>query len=99
MRYVRENGKLHTVNLQNPGLSDGRIQSLILHVGGLQQNHLHMELYVNCRLADSAQVLPSMVQLPAEAESVEIRNGQKAYARLQVIKHNFFIFFLSSQQS
>lgn len=99
MRYVRENGKLHTVNLQNPGLSDGRTQSLILHVGGLQQNHLHMELYVNCRLADSAQVLPSMVQLPAEAESVEIRNGQKAYARLQVIKHNFFIFFLSSQQS
>lgn len=99
VRYVREDGKLHTVNLQNPGLSDGRTQSLILHVGGLQQNHLHMELYVNCRLADSAQVLPSMVQLPAEAESVEIRNGQKAYARLQVIKHNFFIFFLSSQQS
>uniref|UniRef100_A0A674E2U7 Thrombospondin 3b n=1 Tax=Salmo trutta TaxID=8032 RepID=A0A674E2U7_SALTR len=89
VRYVREDGKLHTVNLQNPGLSDGRTQSLILHVGGLRRNHLHMELYVNCRLADSAQVLPSLVQLPSEAESVEIRNGQKAYARLQVIKHNF----------
>uniref|UniRef100_A0A4W5MKQ5 Thrombospondin 3b n=1 Tax=Hucho hucho TaxID=62062 RepID=A0A4W5MKQ5_9TELE len=83
VRYVREDGKLHTVNLQNPGLSDGRTQSLILHVGGLRRNHLHMELYVNCRLADSAQVLPSLVQLPSEAESVEIRNGQKAYARLQ----------------
>ncbi|XP_020362668.1 thrombospondin-3b [Oncorhynchus kisutch] len=83
VRYVREDGKLHTVNLQNPGLSDGRTQSLILHVGGLRRNHLHMELYVNCRLADSAQVLPSFVQLPSEAESVEIRNGQKAYARLQ----------------
>uniref|UniRef100_A0A674E374 Thrombospondin 3b n=1 Tax=Salmo trutta TaxID=8032 RepID=A0A674E374_SALTR len=69
VRYVREDGKLHTVNLQNPGLSDGRTQSLILHVGGLRRNHLHMELYVNCRLADSAQVLPSLVQLPSEAES------------------------------
>uniref|UniRef100_A0A4W5MHR6 Thrombospondin 3b n=1 Tax=Hucho hucho TaxID=62062 RepID=A0A4W5MHR6_9TELE len=66
VRYVREDGKLHTVNLQNPGLSDGRTQSLILHVGGLRRNHLHMELYVNCRLADSAQVLPSLVQLPSE---------------------------------
>uniref|UniRef100_A0A8C8F117 Thrombospondin 3 n=1 Tax=Oncorhynchus tshawytscha TaxID=74940 RepID=A0A8C8F117_ONCTS len=83
VRYVREDGKLHTVNLQNPGLSDGRTQSLILHVGGLRRNYLHMELYVNCRLADSAQALPSFVQLPSEAESVEIRNGQKAYARLQ----------------
>uniref|UniRef100_A0A8C7MEF9 Thrombospondin 3b n=1 Tax=Oncorhynchus kisutch TaxID=8019 RepID=A0A8C7MEF9_ONCKI len=71
VRYVREDGKLHTVNLQNPGLSDGRTQSLILHVGGLRRNHLHMELYVNCRLADSAQVLPSFVQLPSEAESVK----------------------------
>uniref|UniRef100_A0A4W5MI66 Thrombospondin 3b n=2 Tax=Hucho hucho TaxID=62062 RepID=A0A4W5MI66_9TELE len=96
VRYVREDGKLHTVNLQNPGLSDGRTQSLILHVGGLRRNHLHMELYVNCRLADSAQVLPSLVQLPSEAESVEIRNGQKAYARLQVIKPNFFFFFILS---
>uniref|UniRef100_A0A4W5MFP6 Thrombospondin 3b n=1 Tax=Hucho hucho TaxID=62062 RepID=A0A4W5MFP6_9TELE len=69
VRYVREDGKLHTVNLQNPGLSDGHTQSLILRVGGLQRNHLHMELYVNCRLADSAQVLPSLVQLPAKAES------------------------------
>uniref|UniRef100_A0A4W5MHU1 Thrombospondin 3b n=1 Tax=Hucho hucho TaxID=62062 RepID=A0A4W5MHU1_9TELE len=98
VRYVREDGKLHTVNLQNPGLSDGRTQSLILHVGGLRRNHLHMELYVNCRLADSAQVLPSLVQLPSEAESVEIRNGQKAYARLQVIKPNFFFFFILTHE-
>uniref|UniRef100_A0A4W5MMD8 Thrombospondin 3b n=1 Tax=Hucho hucho TaxID=62062 RepID=A0A4W5MMD8_9TELE len=92
VRYVREDGKLHTVNLQNPGLSDGRTQSLILHVGGLRRNHLHMELYVNCRLADSAQVLPSLVQLPSEAESVEIRNGQKAYARLQALIGQLIIF-------
>ncbi|CAB1320863.1 unnamed protein product, partial [Coregonus sp. 'balchen'] len=85
-------GKVNKVNLQNPGLSNGRTQSLILRVGGLRRNHLHMELYVNCRLADSAQVLPSMVQLPAEAESVEIRNGQKAYARLQALIGQLIIF-------
>uniref|UniRef100_A0A6Q2XMX7 TSP C-terminal domain-containing protein n=1 Tax=Esox lucius TaxID=8010 RepID=A0A6Q2XMX7_ESOLU len=83
VRYIREDGKIHTVNLQNPSLSDGRTQSLILRVGGLRRNHLHLELYVNCRLADSAQGLPSLVQLPEEPESVEIRNGQKTYARLQ----------------
>ncbi|XP_046875057.1 thrombospondin-3b-like isoform X3 [Hypomesus transpacificus] len=83
VRYIREDGKLHTVNLQNPGLSDGRTQSIILRVAGLQRSHLHLELYVNCRLADSAQGLPSLVKLPVEAEAVEVRNGQKAYARLQ----------------
>uniref|UniRef100_A0A667XY01 Thrombospondin 3b n=1 Tax=Myripristis murdjan TaxID=586833 RepID=A0A667XY01_9TELE len=81
VRYVRQDGKLHTVNLQNPALSDGRSQSLILRVGGLRRSHLLLELYVNCRLSDSAQGLPSLVALPAEA--VDIRNGQKAYARLQ----------------
>ncbi|XP_071380282.1 thrombospondin-3a-like isoform X2 [Centroberyx affinis] len=81
VRYVRQDGKLHTVNLQNPGLSDGRTQSLILRVGGLRRSHLQMELYVNCRLADSAQGLPSLVALPTEA--VDVRNGQKAYSRLQ----------------
>ena len=85
VRYIREDGKLHTVNLQNPGLSDGRTQSIILRVAGLQRSHLHLELYVNCRLADSAQGLPSLVKLPVEAEAVEVRNGQKAYARLQVM--------------
>ncbi|KAG7469509.1 hypothetical protein MATL_G00129700 [Megalops atlanticus] len=83
VRYVREDGKLHTVNLQNANLADGRTQSIILRVGGLRRNNLHLELYINCRLADSSQGLPQLVQLPAEADVVEIRNGYKAYARLQ----------------
>lgn len=45
---------------------------------------MNMELYVNCRLADSSQGLPPLVPLPREADMVEIRHGQKAYARLQV---------------
>uniref|UniRef100_A0AAR2LJJ9 Thrombospondin 3 n=1 Tax=Pygocentrus nattereri TaxID=42514 RepID=A0AAR2LJJ9_PYGNA len=84
VRYIREDGKLHTVNLQSANLADGRAQSIILRVGGLRRDNLSLELYVNCRLADSAQRLPPLVPLPAEAELVEIRNGYKAYTRLQV---------------
>ncbi|XP_060777829.1 thrombospondin-3a [Neoarius graeffei] len=83
VRYVREDGKLHTVNLQSSNLADGRAQSIILRIGGLQRENLSIELYVNCRLADSAQRLPPLVALPAQAELVEIKNGYKAYARLQ----------------
>ncbi|XP_076842876.1 thrombospondin-3a [Brachyhypopomus gauderio] len=83
VRYVREDGKLHTVNLQSGVVADGRVHSIILRVGGLRRDGLSLELYVNCRLADSAQRLPPLVAMPAEAELVEIRNGYKAYARLQ----------------
>ncbi|XP_071032625.1 thrombospondin-3a-like [Oncorhynchus clarkii lewisi] len=81
VRYVREDGKIHTVNLQSANLADGRTHSIILRVGGLRRDNLHLELYVNCRLADSSQGLPPLV--PLSAEKVEIRNGFKAYARLQ----------------
>lgn len=84
VRYVRADGKIHTVNLQNANLSDGRAHSIILRVGGLQRSHVNMELYVNCRLADSSQGLPPLVPLPREADMVELRHGQKAYSRLQV---------------
>ncbi|KAJ3598350.1 hypothetical protein NHX12_001860 [Muraenolepis orangiensis] len=83
VRYVRADGKVHTVNLQNANLADGRTHSIILRVGGLRREHLHLELYVDCRLADSSQGLPPLVPLPKEAELVEIRHGLKAYARLQ----------------
>uniref|UniRef100_A0A8C9RKE8 Thrombospondin 3 n=1 Tax=Scleropages formosus TaxID=113540 RepID=A0A8C9RKE8_SCLFO len=83
VRYVRADGKLHTVNLQNANLADGRTQSIILRVAGLRRDNLQLELYVNCRLVDSSQGLPHLVQLPAEAEMVDIRNGYKPYARLQ----------------
>lgn len=45
---------------------------------------MNAELYVDCRLADSSQGLPLLVPLPREAEMVEVRHGQKTYARLQV---------------
>lgn len=84
VRYVRADGKIHTVNLQNANLSDGRTHSIILRVGGLQRSHVNMELYINCRLADSSQGLPPLVPLPRETDLVELRHGQKAYSRLQV---------------
>ncbi|KAK1154757.1 thrombospondin-3a isoform X1 [Acipenser oxyrinchus oxyrinchus] len=83
VRYVREDGKLHAVNLQNPNLADGQSHSLILRIGGLRRDTLTMEMYVDCRLADSSQGLPGLVRLPEEAESVDIRTGYKSYARLQ----------------
>ncbi len=89
VRYVRADGKIHTVNLQNANLADGRTHSIILRLGGLHRDNMHMELYVNCRLADSSQGLPPLVPLPREAEMVEIRHGQKAYARLQVRLREF----------
>uniref|UniRef100_A0A667ZGS3 Thrombospondin 3a n=1 Tax=Myripristis murdjan TaxID=586833 RepID=A0A667ZGS3_9TELE len=84
LRYVRADGKLHTVNLQNANLADGRSHSLILRLAGLRRDSLSAELYVDCRLADSGQGLPQLVPLPREADMVEIRHGYKAYARLQV---------------
>uniref|UniRef100_A0AAQ5YQR3 Thrombospondin 3 n=1 Tax=Amphiprion ocellaris TaxID=80972 RepID=A0AAQ5YQR3_AMPOC len=77
VRYVRADGKLHTVNLQNANLADGRTHSIILRLGGLHREQMQMELYVDCRLADSSQGLPPLVPLPREADMVEIRHGQK----------------------
>ncbi|KAL0165620.1 hypothetical protein M9458_037464, partial [Cirrhinus mrigala] len=83
VRYLRSDGKAHAVNLQNPVLAEGRTQSLILRMSGLRRSHINLELYVNCRLVDSAQGLPSFVGLPSKAESVDVRTGQKSYARIQ----------------
>uniref|UniRef100_A0AAQ6IM82 Thrombospondin 3 n=1 Tax=Anabas testudineus TaxID=64144 RepID=A0AAQ6IM82_ANATE len=84
VRFVRADGKLHTINLQNANLADGRTHSIILRLGGLHRDNMNAELYVDCRLADSSHGLPPLVPLPREAEMVEIRHGQKTYARLQV---------------
>lgn len=84
VRYARADGKLHTANLQNANVADGRLHSLILRLGGLRRDHVTLELYVDCRLADSSQGGPPLVPVPREAELLEIRHGQKAYARQQV---------------
>ncbi|KAK3525359.1 hypothetical protein QTP86_031090, partial [Hemibagrus guttatus] len=83
VKYLRSDGKLQLVNLLNPSLSDGRSQSLILKVGGLRQSHISFELYINCRLIDSAHGLPSLAKLPSKVESVEVRSGERNFARMQ----------------
>ncbi|XP_061737810.1 thrombospondin-3a [Nerophis ophidion] len=83
LRYTRPDGKTHTINLKSVNLVDGRSHSIILRLGGLQRDSMRAELYVDCRLADSVEGAPHLLPLPREAEMVEIRNGQKAYARLQ----------------
>uniref|UniRef100_A0A3B3D3A0 Thrombospondin 3a n=1 Tax=Oryzias melastigma TaxID=30732 RepID=A0A3B3D3A0_ORYME len=83
VRYAKADGKIQTANLQNANLADGRAHSLILRLGGLQRSSVQLELYVDCRLVDSSQGLPPLPPLPREAETVEVRHGQKSYSRLQ----------------
>ncbi|XP_077382007.1 thrombospondin-3a [Festucalex cinctus] len=84
LRFWRaSDGKVHTVNLANANVSDGRRHSLVVRVGELQRSNMRAELYVDCRLADSAGGAPRPPALPREADAVEIRHGQKAYARMQ----------------
>uniref|UniRef100_A0A8C6XN96 Thrombospondin 3 n=1 Tax=Naja naja TaxID=35670 RepID=A0A8C6XN96_NAJNA len=67
VRYLRADGKLHSVNLQNSNLSDGRSHTLLLRVSGLKASSLSLELYVDCQLLDSHKGL----------------TGQKTYLRMQ----------------
>ncbi|KAL7978114.1 hypothetical protein Chor_005101 [Crotalus horridus] len=84
VRYLRADGKLHSVNLQNSNLSDGRSHTLLLRVSGLKGSSLSLELYVDCKLLDSNTGLPEMAAIDQEkTEPVEVRTGQKTYLRLQ----------------
>uniref|UniRef100_A0A670YQG2 Thrombospondin 3 n=1 Tax=Pseudonaja textilis TaxID=8673 RepID=A0A670YQG2_PSETE len=85
IRYLRADGKLHSVNLQNSNLSDGRSHTLLLRVGGLKASSLSLELYVDCKLLDSHKGLPEMASIDQEKnEAIEVRTGQKTYIRMQV---------------
>uniref|UniRef100_A0A8C2EI24 Thrombospondin 3b n=1 Tax=Cyprinus carpio TaxID=7962 RepID=A0A8C2EI24_CYPCA len=86
VRYLLSDGKVNAVNLQNPVLAEGRTQSLILRMSGLRSSQINLELYVNCRLVDSAQGLPSFVGLPSKTESVDVRTGQKSYGSVESVK-------------
>ncbi|XP_070587206.1 thrombospondin-3-like [Erythrolamprus reginae] len=84
VRYLRADGKLHSVNLQNSNLSDGRSHTLLLRVSGLKASSLSLELYVDCKLLDSQTGLPELASIDQEkTEAVEVRTGQKTYLRIQ----------------
>ncbi|XP_069506231.1 thrombospondin-3 [Ambystoma mexicanum] len=84
VRYMREDSKLHAVSLQNANLSDGKSHTVILRMSGLRGDTASLELYVDCKQADSSLGLPGLMILPqAELENVEIRTGHKAYLRMQ----------------
>ncbi|CAG5988040.1 unnamed protein product [Menidia menidia] len=68
VRYVKADGKLHTVNLQAAALADGRRHALLLRLGGLRRGALLLELYADCRLADASQGLPPLVALPRDPD-------------------------------
>uniref|UniRef100_A0A670JPH2 Thrombospondin 3 n=1 Tax=Podarcis muralis TaxID=64176 RepID=A0A670JPH2_PODMU len=84
LRYLRADGKLHSVNLQNTNLVDGRSHTALLRMSGLQGGRLSVELYVDCKLVDSSAGQPEMAPLdPEQVEAVEVRTGQKGYLRSQ----------------
>lgn len=85
VRYLREDNKLHSVNLQHAQVADGQSHSIIVRLSGLRGDMLSVELYVDCKQMDSSVGLPELSEIPlAEVESIEVRTGQKAYQRMQV---------------
>ncbi|XP_078393092.1 thrombospondin-3a isoform X3 [Cetorhinus maximus] len=84
LRYLREDSKTQSVNLQNANLSDGKPHSIILRISGFQRDMITVELYIDCRQVDSSVGLPAMANIPpGEAEMVDVRTGHRAYARTQ----------------
>nr|XP_025970928.1 thrombospondin-3 [Dromaius novaehollandiae] len=84
VRYLREDNKLHSVNLQHAHVADGQSHMVIVRLSGLRGDMLSMELYVDCKQMDSSVGLPELSEIPlAEVESIEVRTGQKAYQRMQ----------------
>lgn len=85
VRYLREDNKVHSVNLQHAQLADGQSHSVIVRLSGLRRDTLSVELYVDCKQMDSSVGLPELSEIPlAEVESIEVRTGLKAYQRMQV---------------
>lgn len=85
VRYLREDNKLHSVNLQHAHVADGQSHTVIVRLSGLRGDMLSVELYVDCKQMDSSVGLPELSEIPlAEVESIEVRTGQKAYQRMQV---------------
>lgn len=85
VRYQREDGKVHAVNLQQAGLADGRTHTALLRLRGPSHPSPGLQLYVDCKLGDQHAGLPALAPIPpAEVDGLEIRTGQKAYLRMQV---------------
>ncbi|XP_053559367.1 thrombospondin-3 [Bombina bombina] len=84
VRYMREDSKVHAVNLQNANLSDGNTHTMILRMSGLRGDTITLELYVDCKQVDTSLGLPEMMIMPQfEVDSGELRSGHKAYIRMQ----------------
>lgn len=89
VRYQREDGRVHAVNLQQAGLADGRTHTALLRLRGPARPSPALQLYVDCKLGDQHSGLPALAPIPpAEVDGLEIRTGQKAYLRMQVSRED-----------
>uniref|UniRef100_A0A5F8HFX1 Thrombospondin 3 n=2 Tax=Monodelphis domestica TaxID=13616 RepID=A0A5F8HFX1_MONDO len=90
VRYQREDGKVHAVNLQQVSLADGRTHTVLLRLRGPSRPSPSLQLYVDCKLGDQHAGLPALAPIPpAEVDGLEVRTGQKVYLRLQVSRKSF----------
>uniref|UniRef100_A0A5F8H5C2 Thrombospondin 3 n=1 Tax=Monodelphis domestica TaxID=13616 RepID=A0A5F8H5C2_MONDO len=90
VRYQREDGKVHAVNLQQVSLADGRTHTVLLRLRGPSRPSPSLQLYVDCKLGDQHAGLPALAPIPpAEVDGLEVRTGQKVYLRLQVSRKRF----------
>ncbi|XP_077577465.1 thrombospondin-3b-like isoform X2 [Stigmatopora nigra] len=84
LRFWRpSDGKTDTVQLANGEVLDGRRHSLLLRLGDFRGGGMRAELYADCRSVDVARGAPRPPPLPSEPDALDVRHGQKAYARAQ----------------
>uniref|UniRef100_UPI00358F3678 thrombospondin-3-like isoform X1 n=1 Tax=Myxine glutinosa TaxID=7769 RepID=UPI00358F3678 len=84
VRYLKGDGKLNVVVLENAFLADSRKHSIILHVMGLQTLRTSVDLYVDCKLVDSKRDLsPVFDVMPEQSDSAEIRTPRRSLFRSQ----------------
>uniref|UniRef100_A0A8C4QE10 Thrombospondin 3 n=1 Tax=Eptatretus burgeri TaxID=7764 RepID=A0A8C4QE10_EPTBU len=84
VRYLKGDGKLNVVVLENALLADSRKHWIILHVMGLQTLRSSVDLYIDCKLVDSKQDLsPLFDVMPEQSDSAEIRTPRRSLFRSQ----------------
>uniref|UniRef100_A0A671Q004 Thrombospondin-4-B-like n=1 Tax=Sinocyclocheilus anshuiensis TaxID=1608454 RepID=A0A671Q004_9TELE len=80
LRYLRRDGRMSTITLNNLKLADGEKHRLLFHLKGL-------ELHLDCRLVETLRDLPAVFNGLNNHQGVELRTMQgKAQEELEELK-------------
>ena len=78
VRYLKSDGKLASVTFNNLLLADGRSHGVMFHLSGLRKGTPKMDLYVDCKLAQTLGDVPMAFRgLPPGGNTVELRTMPK----------------------